>query len=54
MLGSLVYDLLIILAAGLVAGLICRQLRVSVLIGYLLVGVILGNDNTISYEVIIP
>ena len=45
MLGSLVYDLLIILAAGLVAGLICRQLRVSVLIGYLLVGVILGNGG---------
>jgi CPA2 family monovalent cation:H+ antiporter-2 len=43
MAGTLIYDLLIILAGGLLAGLVCRRLRVSVLIGYLLVGVLLGK-----------
>jgi|SRR6056297_422081 len=42
---SLIYDLLVILAAGLVASLVCRWLRVSVLLGYLLVGVLLGDGN---------
>ena len=40
---TLIYDLLLILTAGLLAGLVCRRLRVSVLIGYLVVGVILGQ-----------
>ncbi len=42
MLGTLVHDLLIILAAGLIAGLVCRWLRVSALVGYLLIGALLG------------
>ncbi len=40
---SLLNDLLLILAAGLLAGLVCRWLQISVLIGYLLVGVLLGQ-----------
>jgi CPA2 family monovalent cation:H+ antiporter-2 len=43
MLGTLIYDLLIILAAGLAAGLVCRRLHVSVLVGYLLVGALVGK-----------
>ncbi len=43
MLGTLVYDLMIILSAGLIAGLVCRWLRISVLIGYLAVGTLLGK-----------
>lgn len=43
MIGTLVYDLLIVLAAGLVAGLVCRWLRISVLVGYLLVGAVVGK-----------
>lgn len=40
---TLLHDVLIILSAGLVAGLICRRLRISVLIGYLVAGVLLGQ-----------
>ena len=43
MLGTLVYDLLMILSAGLIAGLLCRRLHVSVLVGYLLAGAVLGK-----------
>lgn len=43
MIGTLVYDLLIILTAGLVAWLVCRWLHVSVLVGYLVVGAIVGK-----------
>ena len=40
---SLVYDLIVLLAAGLLAALICRRLNVSVLIGYLIVGSLIGH-----------
>lgn len=40
---ALAYDLLIILTGGLIAILICRLLRVSVLVGYLLVGILIGK-----------
>ncbi len=40
---SLIHDLLIVLTAGLVAGLVCRWLQASVLIGYLVVGAIVGK-----------
>lgn len=40
---SLIHDILIILSAGLIANLICRWLRTSVLIGYLIVGAIIGQ-----------
>jgi len=40
---SLIHDLLLILAGGLVAALVCRWLRASVLIGYLVVGALLGH-----------
>jgi len=40
---SLIQDLLIILTAGLLAAVVCRRLRASVLIGYLVVGAILGQ-----------
>ncbi|PAY16287.1 sodium:proton exchanger [Rhodopirellula sp. SM50] len=40
---TLIHDLLFILAAGLLAGLICRWLHASVLIGYLVVGALLGQ-----------
>lgn len=42
---TLIYEILIILTAGLIAGLVCRRLRVSVLIGYLVVGVLLGKGS---------
>jgi CPA2 family monovalent cation:H+ antiporter-2 len=38
----IVVDLLVVLAAGLLAGLACRRLGVSLLIGYLLAGSIIG------------
>lgn len=40
---SLITDLLIILTSGLLAALVCRWLQISVLIGYLLVGAIIGK-----------
>ncbi|WP_153555686.1 cation:proton antiporter [Roseimaritima sediminicola] len=47
---TLLHDLLLILAGGLFAALICRWLQISMLIGYLLVGVLLGQGvlNLIS------
>lgn len=40
----LIQDLLIILTAGLLAGFICRRFGISVLIGYLVVGVLIGGS----------
>ena len=40
---AIVYDLMTILTAGLVAGLVCRSLRVSVLVGYRLVEALVGK-----------
>jgi len=40
--GEFVKDILIILGAGLVAGIICRKLKLSLLIGYLVVGSVIG------------
>lgn len=40
---TLIHDLFLILTAGLLAAIVCRWLRSSVLIGYLLVGAILGR-----------
>ena len=39
----LVVGLLIVLAAGLVSGMICRWLGVSLLVGYLLIGAVIGQ-----------
>jgi len=45
MLTILVYDLLIILAAGLVAAIACRRLHVSLLVGYLVIGALIGDGG---------
>ncbi len=42
MVDSLVYDLFIILAAGLLAGIVARRLGFSMLVGYLLAGAVIG------------
>ena len=42
---TVIYDLLVILTAGLVSSLICRRLRVPVLIGYMLAGVLVGANS---------
>jgi len=39
---NVIYDLLVILASGLIAGVVCKRFRVSVLIGYILVGVLIS------------
>lgn len=43
LLDQLLTDLLIVLAAGLVAGAICKRTGVSLLVGYLIVGAIIGE-----------
>ena len=40
---QLVPDLLLVLAAGLVSGVICKRLGVSMLVGYLVVGALIGH-----------
>ena len=42
---ELIYDLFIILAAGLISGLVCRRLRLSMLVGYLLAGAAIGHGG---------
>ncbi len=43
MLTTIIYDVLTILCAGLVAGLISRRVGASVLIGYLIIGAVIGE-----------
>ena len=40
---ELIHELMIVLSAGLVAALVCRSLNISVLIGYVLVGALVGH-----------
>jgi len=42
---ELIYDLFVILAAGLISGLVCRRLRLSMLVGYLLAGAAIGHGG---------
>lgn len=42
----MVIDLLVILLAGLAAGIICKRIGASVLAGYLVVGAVLGHGGT--------
>ena len=42
---QLARDLLLVLGAGLVAGTVCRRLGVSMLVGYLLVGAMIGHGG---------
>ncbi len=39
---GLIAELLVVLAAGLVAGILCKRYRVSLLVGYLIVGSLIG------------
>ena len=39
---NVIYNLLVILAAGLIAGVVCKRLHVPALIGYMLVGVLIA------------
>ncbi|MDR0520527.1 MAG: cation:proton antiporter [Planctomycetaceae bacterium] len=39
----LLLDLLIILSAGFCAGVVCKQLRIPMVVGYLLIGAVIGN-----------
>lgn len=41
----LLFDLLIILTAGFIAGVICRCFRLPMVIGYLLIGALIGNGG---------
>ena len=40
---KLIADLLIVLAAGLLAGSVCKRLGISLLVGYLVVGALIGT-----------
>jgi CPA2 family monovalent cation:H+ antiporter-2 len=42
---KLVLDLLLILLAGLTAGIVCKRLGISLLVGYLVVGALLGHGG---------
>ncbi|MCA9239139.1 MAG: cation:proton antiporter [Planctomycetales bacterium] len=40
-----VLDLVVVLAAGLAAGIVCRRLGVSLLVGYLIIGAVVGQGG---------
>ncbi|MDR0869398.1 MAG: cation:proton antiporter [Planctomycetaceae bacterium] len=40
---QLLIDLLTILAAGFIAGIVCRRLKMPMVVGYLLIGAVIGN-----------
>jgi monovalent cation:H+ antiporter-2, CPA2 family len=42
---KLVFDLLVVLLAGLTAGIICKRFGISVLVGYIVVGAMLGFNG---------
>ena len=44
-LADLAWNLIVILSAGAVAGVICRRLNISILIGYLTIGTLLGKGG---------
>jgi CPA2 family monovalent cation:H+ antiporter-2 len=44
-LSQLVADLLVVLAAGFVSGALCKRMGVSLLVGYLVVGAVIGNGG---------
>ena len=50
LIAKLVLDLLVILLAGLTAGIICKRFNVSVLVGYLVVGTLLGQGGLVVSE----
>ena len=41
----LVFDLLLVLVAGLLAGMVCKRIGVSVLVGYLVIGAAIGEGG---------
>jgi len=41
---ALAYDLIVILIAGFIAGLVCRKIGISMLIGYLVIGTLIGDS----------
>lgn len=44
-LDEFVHDLVVVLVAGLAAGIVCRRLGVSMLIGYLVIGAVIGQGG---------
>ncbi len=40
-----IVDLMVILAAGLMSGLLCKRLGISLLVGYLIVGAVIGGGG---------
>jgi monovalent cation:H+ antiporter-2, CPA2 family len=42
---TVVINLLLVLVAGLVAGVVCKRLAFSLLVGYLVVGALLGDGG---------
>lgn len=42
---QLTYNLLCVLGAGLISGVVCKRLGISVLVGYLIVGIVIGNGG---------